>query len=111
MEWSQIVAGLVGGIMVLAASLLTLYLTTKASERAEERAETGQMKPTCPSCGLRDQVRPIVRGYPTPALSPQAERGEVVLGGCMVVTSTRSGTASAAGSASSSRGPRTLPAW
>lgn len=45
---------------------------------------TRQMKPTCPSCGRRDQVRPIVRGYPSPALEREAERDEVVLGGCMV---------------------------
>lgn len=45
---------------------------------------TGHMKSTCPSCGQRDQVRPIVRGYPSPALERRAKRGEVVLGGCMV---------------------------
>ena len=43
MDWSQIVAGLVGGMMVLAASLLTLYVTIKANERAEERAETRKL--------------------------------------------------------------------
>jgi len=41
-------------------------------------------KPVCPSCSRADQVRPIVRGYPSPALERRAKRGEVVLGGCMV---------------------------
>lgn len=45
---------------------------------------TGQMKPTCPSCGQRDQVRAIVRGHPTPALERRARLGQVELGGCMV---------------------------
>ena len=37
--------------------------------------------PPCPECGRRTVV-PIIYGYPMPALSAAAERGEVALGGC-----------------------------
>ena len=43
MEWSIIVTLLFGAIFGLAASLLTLNLTTKASEQAEERAATRKL--------------------------------------------------------------------
>jgi hypothetical protein len=37
----------------------------------------------CPSCHATSLVR-VARGYPTPETMDAAERGEVVLGGCMV---------------------------
>jgi hypothetical protein len=39
--------------------------------------------PPCPSCGARDPI-PIVYGYPDFELGQAAERGEVILGGCLV---------------------------
>lgn len=38
--------------------------------------------PTCPRCGSR--AVPILRGYPSPEGFAAAERGEVVLGGCVI---------------------------
>jgi hypothetical protein len=38
--------------------------------------------PACPRCGSR--AVPILRGYPSPAAFEAAERGEVVLGGCVI---------------------------
>lgn len=38
--------------------------------------------PACPRCGSR--AVPILRGYPSPEAFAMAERGEVVLGGCVV---------------------------
>lgn len=44
-----------------------------------------QETPTvCPACGARAVVR-IIYGYPGPELVGEAERGEVVLGGCVIV--------------------------
>jgi hypothetical protein len=37
----------------------------------------------CPKCKGTNVV-PIVRGYPTPEIEAMRERGEVVLGGCMI---------------------------
>lgn len=37
---------------------------------------------TCPRCGGR--AVPILRGYPSPDAFDAADRGEVVLGGCIV---------------------------
>jgi hypothetical protein len=37
----------------------------------------------CPACGSGDAVR-IAYGYPSLELGQAAERGEVVLGGCLV---------------------------
>ena len=37
----------------------------------------------CPACGSAD-VCEIVYGYPAPELAAQAQRGEVVLGGCVI---------------------------
>lgn len=48
------------------------------------RSWLNRRRPRCPSCSRADQVRPIVRGYPSPALERRVRRGEVVLGGCMV---------------------------
>lgn len=39
--------------------------------------------PPCPRCGAR--TVPILRGYPTAEGFAMAERGEVVLGGCVVM--------------------------
>jgi hypothetical protein len=40
-------------------------------------------RPPCPSCGSRDQIE-IVYGLPDAELGRSAERGEVVLGGCVI---------------------------
>jgi len=37
----------------------------------------------CPACGSTDAVR-IVYGYPSLELGEAEERGEIVLGGCLV---------------------------
>ena len=39
--------------------------------------------PTCPQCGSSNSI-PIIYGKPSQALAEKAERGEVVLGGCIV---------------------------
>lgn len=39
---------------------------------------------TCPSCGREVRPVPIVFGYPTPETFESADRGEVLLGGCVV---------------------------
>jgi hypothetical protein len=39
----------------------------------------------CDVCG-RSPARPVVYGYPTPAALDEAERGEIVLGGCEIDT-------------------------
>ena len=39
--------------------------------------------PPCPRCGSTDAVE-IVYGYPTGETFEAAERGEVVLGGCVI---------------------------
>ena len=38
---------------------------------------------TCPRCGAADLV-PVIYGYPDAELFAREERGEVVLGGCVV---------------------------
>ena len=38
-------------------------------------------RPTCPTCGQK--MVPIVYGLPGPELFERAERGEIILGGCM----------------------------
>lgn len=38
----------------------------------------------CPACGASVVPRPIVWGYPTRETMTAAERGDVVLGGCLV---------------------------
>jgi len=40
-------------------------------------------RPKCPECGSEDTLE-IVYGHPTQELSEEAERGEVVLGGCCI---------------------------
>ena len=37
----------------------------------------------CPACGS-DGMLPILRGFPSPESVAAAERGELLLGGCMV---------------------------
>ena len=39
--------------------------------------------PPCPRCGSTDAVE-IVYGYPTAETFEAAERGEIVLGGCVI---------------------------
>jgi hypothetical protein len=39
---------------------------------------------TCPYCGQRDEVIPILYGFPSHAGFMKAERGEVYLGGCEI---------------------------
>ena len=39
---------------------------------------------TCPACGAIGSLRPIVYGLPSLELRAQADRDEVVLGGCLV---------------------------
>jgi hypothetical protein len=39
--------------------------------------------PPCPACGSRDAV-PIAYGYPSPETWEAEQRGEVVIGGCLV---------------------------
>jgi hypothetical protein len=39
--------------------------------------------PPCPTCGSTDVVR-IVYGYPSAELWKEEQRGELVLGGCLV---------------------------
>ena len=39
--------------------------------------------PTCPQCGSEEYI-PIVDGRPGTELQEKAERGEVILGGCIV---------------------------
>lgn len=41
--------------------------------------------PPCPSCGSADRVLPIIYGLPAPDAEEQAARGEVKLGGCIVL--------------------------
>jgi len=40
--------------------------------------------PTCPYCNEKDEVVPILYGFPTHAGFLKAERGEVYLGGCEI---------------------------
>lgn len=42
-----------------------------------------QLVPPCPACGSQ-AVLPIAYGYPSPEMWEQEQRGEVVLGGCLV---------------------------
>jgi ribosomal protein L40E len=39
--------------------------------------------PACPRCGARDVV-PVVYGLPAPEATAAEDRGELVLGGCLV---------------------------
>ena len=39
--------------------------------------------PVCPNCGSTEYI-PIIYGEPSPELMEQAEKGEVVLGGCII---------------------------
>ncbi len=44
---------------------------------------TGQPLPPCPSCGSTNALR-ILYGMPTHEAFEEAERGEFVLGGCVI---------------------------
>ncbi len=46
-------------------------------------AQSPDKPPRCPVCGS-DQVVPIVYGLPSWELGQAAERGEIVLGGCII---------------------------
>ena len=50
---------------------------------AEPMTPTPTTFPPCPACGSTDAAR-IVYGYPSFELSKAEERGEVVLGGCLI---------------------------
>jgi len=65
--------------IILLLVLLTLSVTVLS---ACKDAETGD-ELVCPECGSADVV-PIAYGKPGTELASAAERGEVVLGGCMV---------------------------
>ena len=39
---------------------------------------------TCPRCGVDAPMIPIVFGYPMPETFEAADRGELILGGCLV---------------------------
>ncbi len=64
---------------ILLLVLLTLTLTILS---ACKDAETGE-ELTCPECGSTDIV-PIAYGLPGQELVEAADRGEVILGGCIV---------------------------
>jgi hypothetical protein len=54
-----------------------------AAKDAITRARWGPSPTECPSCGSSDLI-PIKRGMPTKAAGDAAERGEIILGGCIV---------------------------
>ena len=39
--------------------------------------------PSCPKCGSLDSL-PVAYGFPGPEMEQAAERGEIVLGGCII---------------------------
>lgn len=50
----------------------------------EKSRHSSKDKPArCPDCGS-EKVVEILRGYPTPDAMAEAEKGRVVLGGCIV---------------------------
>ena len=53
------------------------------STRKIRSMTTATMFPPCPSCGSTDAIR-IEYGYPSSELAEAAERGEVILGGCLI---------------------------
>ncbi|MCB2222133.1 MAG: hypothetical protein KQI35_17250 [Bacteroidetes bacterium] len=42
-------------------------------------------KKRCPVCNKTDQVIPIIYGFPDESLFIKADKGEVILGGCVIV--------------------------
>lgn len=48
------------------------------------RGHSRKQVEACPYCGEKDEVIPILYGFPTHAGFMKAERGEVFLGGCEV---------------------------
>lgn len=51
------------------------------SDEAAPTDADNHRRPACTRCGLT--LTPIAYGYPDPELFEAAERGEVVLGGCL----------------------------
>lgn len=41
-------------------------------------------QPVCPSCGSSDTI-PIRYGFPGPEMFEKADRGEIALGGCVIM--------------------------
>ena len=54
-----------------------------ASEETAAEAATEETRPACPDCGTNENVVPIVYGKPGRELVEAAERGEVVIKGCV----------------------------
>jgi len=48
------------------------------------RAKTKKVGKPCPRCGV-GRVIPIVYGYPGQGMFEQAQRGEIALGGCVIM--------------------------
>lgn len=48
------------------------------------RNKTKKVGKPCPRCGV-GRVIPIVYGYPGPGMFEQARRGEISLGGCVIM--------------------------
>ena len=81
-------------VIVLAAAAL-IYAGCGGTDNKVDAAETDRVietdaaeardeYPECPQCGSRENVVPIIYGYPGPELRDAAERGEVKLGGCVI---------------------------
>ena len=56
-----------------------------SSSKGVKMAESSD-KPSCPLCGQKDQVIPIVYGDPKPEDMEKAERGEIMLAGVLRYT-------------------------
>jgi len=41
-------------------------------------------KKKCPDCNKTDQVVPILYGYPSESMGIKTQKGEAVLGGCII---------------------------
>ncbi len=69
-------------------SPLTNGMTSERPLLAESRRDALPMNekrksPNCPECGS-DNVTRIIFGYPSEEMAKQSERGEIVLGGCVI---------------------------
>ena len=53
------------------------------NEEADVMTEKTGKHPACPKCGS-EQVVPIGYGLPGPEMAAMADRGEIVLGGCVI---------------------------
>ncbi len=59
--------------------------TPPASTKTESRPMDASDKPSaCPACGSKESVIPIGYGMPGKEMMDRAERGEILLGGCVV---------------------------